>query len=156
MKALRQAVKRRDAVMCALGAPARPFHEVTLLSTATRAFVSAMKAEHVSRLVTIPGIGAGDSAEHGGLLFDKLIFPLLLRKVYVDKNRQEAIIKGTDLDWIIVRPSVLNHKPRRTTIQTLTSLNEFHGGSISPEDVATFVLDQVTTDLWLRKSPLIT
>lgn len=155
-KALRQAVKGRDAVISALGTPASPFREVNLLSTATRALVSAMKAERVSRLVTITGMGAGDSAGHGGFLFDKLIFPLLLRKVYADKNRQEAIIKGSDLNWTIVRPSVLNNKPGRTTIQMLTSLDQFRGGSISRENVATFVLDQVTTDRWLHKSPLIT
>ncbi|MUZ75524.1 NAD(P)H-binding protein [Agrobacterium vitis] len=155
-KALRQAIKGRDAVISALGTPASPFREVTLLSTAARALVSAMKAESVSRLVTITGIGAGDSAGHGGFLFDKLIFPLLLRKVYADKDRQEAIIKGSDLDWTIVRPSVLNDKPRRNTIQTLTDLNQFSGGSISRENVASFVLDQVTTDRWLHKSPLIT
>jgi hypothetical protein len=54
-----------------------------------------MKNERVSRLVAITGIGAGDSAGHGGVLFDKLICPLLLRHVYADKNRQEAIIKAT-------------------------------------------------------------
>ena len=70
-KALRQALKGRDAVISALGTPASPFREVTLLSTATRALVSAMKAEQVSRLVAITGIGAGDSAGHGGFLFDK-------------------------------------------------------------------------------------
>ncbi|WP_276122179.1 NAD(P)-dependent oxidoreductase [Pararhizobium qamdonense] len=153
---LRQAVKGRDAVISALGTPASPFREVTLLSTATRALVSAMKAEHVSRLVTITGMGAGDSAGHGGLLSDNLIFPLLLRKVYADKNRQEAIIRDSGLDWTIVRPTVLNNKPRHETIQTLTDFSQFRGGSISRENVATFVLDQVTTDHWLRKSPLIT
>ncbi|NKN39067.1 SDR family oxidoreductase [Agrobacterium sp. a22-2] len=153
---LRQAVKGRDAVISALGTPASPFREVTLLSTATRAIVSAMKAEHVSRLVAITGMGAGDSAGHAGFLFDNLIFPLLLRKVYADKNRQEAIIRDSGLDWTIVRPTVLNNKPRHDTIQTLTDLSQFRGGSISRENVATFVLDQVTTDQWLRKSPLIT
>ncbi|MGR9244140.1 NAD(P)-dependent oxidoreductase (plasmid) [Rhizobium leguminosarum] len=152
---LRQAVNGRDAVISALGTPASPFRDVTLLSTTTRALVSAMKAEHVSRLVTITGMGAGDSAGHGGFLFDKLIFPLLLRKVYADKDRQEAIINGSDLDWTIVRPSVLNNKARHNTIQTLTDLNQFRGGSISRENVASFVLDQVTTDRWLHKSPLI-
>ncbi|MBA1344933.1 NAD(P)-dependent oxidoreductase [Rhizobium sp. WYCCWR 11146] len=153
---LRQAAKARDAVISALGTPASPFREVTLLSTATRAIVSAMKAEHVSRLVTITGMGAGDSAGHGGFFFDNLIFPLLLRKVYADKNRQEVIIKDSGLDWTIVRPTVLNNKPRHDTIQTLTDLSQFRGGSISRENVAAFVLDQVTTDHWLRKTPLIT
>jgi putative NADH-flavin reductase len=154
--ALRQAVKGREAVVSALGTPASPFKEVTLLSTATRALVKAMEAENVSRLVAITGIGAGDSAGHGGFLFDKLIFPLLLRNVYADKDRQEAIVKNSGLDWVLVRPSVLNNKPGRCTIKAIENLSDFNGGSISREDVAKFVLDQVSADAWLRRSPLIT
>lgn len=154
--ALRQALKGRDAVVSALGTPASPFREVTLLSSATRALVSAMKAEHVSRLVCITGTGAGDSAGHGGFLFEKLIFPLLLRKVYADKDRQETIIKESGLDWVLVRPSILNNKPSSNTIRALTDLSGFHGGTISREDLAKFVLDQVSAATWLHRSPLIT
>ncbi len=153
---LRQAVKGQDAVISALGTAVSPFKEVTSLSTATRELVSAMKAEHVSRLVCITGLGAGDSAGHGGFAFDKLILPLLLRKVYADKNRQESIIRDSGLDWIIVRPTVLNDKTRRNSIRALTDLSDFHGGSISREDVASFVLDQVSANIWLHSSPLIT
>jgi putative NADH-flavin reductase len=155
-KALREALKGQDAVVSALGTPASPFREVTLLSTATSALVNAMKAEHVSRLVCITGMGAGDSAGHGGFVFDNLIFPLLLKKVYADKNRQEAVVRDSGLDWVLVRPSVLNDKPSRGSIRALTDLADFHGGNISRGDVATFVLDQVQADAWLRRSPLIT
>ncbi|CDZ42263.1 Flavin reductase Short [Neorhizobium galegae bv. officinalis] len=154
--AIRKAVRGRDAVISALGTPASPFREVTLLSTATRALVDAMQAEGVSRLVAITGIGAGDSAGHGGFLFDNLIFPLLLRKVYADKNRQELIIENSGLDWTIVRPSILNNKLGVKTVRALASLDNFNGGSISRGDVAAFVLDQVTSDQWLRQTPLIT
>jgi putative NADH-flavin reductase len=154
-KGLRQALKGRDAVISALGTPASPFREVTLLSTAARALVSAMKSEQVSRLIAITGIGAGDSAGHGGFLFDRVIFPLLLRKVYADKNRQEAIIKSSGLDWVLVRPSILNDKPGRNKIRALTDLSSFHGGAISRSDVASFVLDQVRADTWVHRSPLI-
>ena len=153
---LRKALKGQDAVISALGTPASPFREVTLLSTATRALVNAMQAENVSRLVCITGMGAGDSAGHGGFLFDKLIFPLLLRKVYADKNRQEAIVRESGLDWTLVRPSVLNDKAGGGTVRTLTDLSGFDGGSIAREDVAKFVLDQLQADTWLRRSPLIT
>jgi putative NADH-flavin reductase len=155
-KALPEALRGQDAVISALGTPASPFREVTLLSSATRALVNAMKAEHVSRLVCITGLGAGDSAGHGGLLFDNVIFPLLLKKVYVDKDRQEAIVRNSGLDWVLVRPSVLNDKPGRDTIRTLTDLSDFHGGTISREDVATFVLNQLSGEAWLHLSPLIT
>jgi len=155
-KVLREALKGQDAVVSALGTPASPLREVTLLSTATRALVSAMKAEHISRLVCITGLGAGDSAGHGGFFFDKLIFPLLLKKVYADKNRQETIVRDSGLDWILVRPSVLNDKPGHRSVRALTELSGFHGGGISRADVATFVLDQLHADAWLHRSPLIT
>ncbi|WP_298887208.1 SDR family oxidoreductase [uncultured Bradyrhizobium sp.] len=153
---LREALRGQDAVVSALGTPASPFREVTLLSTATRALVKAMKAELVSRLVAVTGMGAGDSRGHGGFVFDRLIFPLLLKKVYADKNRQEAIVRDSGLDWVLVRPAVLNDKPGRGQVQALTDLSAFHGGSISRQDVATFVLDQVRGDAWLHRSPLIT
>ncbi|KAA3447022.1 flavin reductase [Mesorhizobium sp. SARCC-RB16n] len=153
---LRQALKGRSAVISALGTPASPVREVALLSSATRTLVNAMKAEQVSRLVAITGLGAGDSAGHGGFLFDNVVFPLLLRKVYADKNRQEAIIRDSGLDWVLVRPSVLNDKPSRETIRALTDLSGFHGGTISRANVASFVLDQLRDDTWVHRSPLIT
>jgi len=152
---LRNAVAGQDVVISALGTAASPFREVTLLSDATRALVSAMKAEGVSRLICITGLGAGDSAGHGGFLFDKVIFPLLLRKVYSDKNRQEAIVRSSGLDWVLVRPSVLNNKPGRGTTRALTDLSTFHGGTIAREDVAHFVLDQAYSNAWLHRAPLI-
>ncbi|CCE11601.1 putative Flavin reductase [Bradyrhizobium sp. STM 3843] len=155
-RALREALKGQDVVISALGTPASPFREVTALSQMTRTLVNAMKAEHVARLISITGIGAGDSVGHGGFLFDNVIFPLLLRKVYADKNRQEAIVRDSGLDWVLVRPSVLNDKPGGHTIRALTDLSGFHGGTISRADVASFVLDQVRDDTWLKRSPLIT
>jgi uncharacterized protein YbjT (DUF2867 family) len=155
-RTLRQSLKGQDAVISALGTPASPFREVTLLSTATRALVSAMKAEHVSRLVCITGIGAGDSKGHGGFMFDNVIYPLLLSKMYADKNRQEAIVKDSGLDWVLVRPSVLNDKPGGHAIRALTDFSSFHGGTIARSDVAGFVLDQVRNDSWLHRAPLIT
>ena len=154
--ALRQALKGQFAVISALGTGVSPFREMTFLSSATRALVSAMKAEQVPRLVAITGMGAGDSRGHGGFAFDNLIFPLLLRNVYADKDRQEAIIKDSGIDWVLVRPSILNNKPGGKAVRALTDLSAFHGGSIARADVTKFVVDQVRSDTWQRRAPLIT
>ena len=154
--ALRQAIRGQDAVVSALGTPPSPFKEVTLLSTATRAVVNAMQAEGVSRLVAITGIGAGDSAGHGGWAFDHLIMPLLLRNVYIDKNRQEAVVRSSGLDWTLVRPSVLNDKSGKGAPRALEDLSQFHGGTIARADVAAFIVDELESSKWLKRSPLIT
>lgn len=154
--ALTSAIAGCDAVVSSLGTAMSPFREVTLLSTATRALVDVMAKQNIHRLICITGLGAGDSRGHGGFFFDRLLLPLMLRKVYEDKDRQEDAIRGSTLDWTIVRPTVLNDKPGRGGIQALTDLSGVHGGTIARADVADFVVQQLTADTWLRKSPLIT
>ena len=102
-----------------------------MLSTATRALVGVMAEQKVHRLVCITGMGAGDSRGHGGFFYDRLFLPLMLRKVYEDKDRQEDAIRASALDWIIVRPTVLSDKPARGRIRALTDLSGVHGGTIA-------------------------
>ncbi len=153
---LSRALEGCSGVISSLGTPASPFREVTLLSTATRALVEAMAGQGVRRLVCITGLGAGDSRGHGGFVFDRLIFPLLLRNVYADKDRQEAIVRSSGAEWVLVRPTVLNDKPARGRVRAMTDLSGVHGGTIARADVAKFVVDQLTDDQWLRSAPLIT
>jgi uncharacterized protein YbjT (DUF2867 family) len=155
-QALSRALEGCSGVISALGTPMSPFREVTLLSVATRALVKAMEGRNVRRLVCITGLGAGDSRGHGGFLFDTLFFPLLLRKVYEDKDRQEDVVRASKLDWVLVRPVVLNDKPARGTVRAETDLSQIHGGSVARSDVAKFVVQQLTDDAWLRRAPLIT
>ena len=154
-QALSRALEGCSGAISSLGTPLSPFREVTLLSIATRALVKAMERKNVRRLVCITGLGAGDSRGHGGFLFDRLFFPLLLRKVYADKDRQEDIVRASQLDWVLVRPVVLNDKPARGTVQARTDLSGIHGGKVARRDVASFVVQQLTDDSWLRRAPLI-
>jgi uncharacterized protein YbjT (DUF2867 family) len=154
-QALSRALEGCSGVISSLGTPMSPFREVTLLSVATRALVKAMERRNVRRLVCITGLGAGDSRGHGGFVFDTLILPLLLRKVYEDKNRQEDAVRASKLDWVLVRPVVLNDKPARGTVRAETDLSGIHGGTVARGDVAKFVVQQLTDDRWLRRAPLI-
>jgi uncharacterized protein YbjT (DUF2867 family) len=153
---LTRALDGCSGVISSLGTGLSPFNAVTLLLEATRALVAAMRARQVRRLVCITGMGAGDSRGHGGFFFDRFFLPVLLRNVYRDKDRQEAEVRASGLDWIIVRPTILNDKPARGHVRALADLSGFHGGAIARADVADFVVAQLTADTWLHKAPLIT
>jgi uncharacterized protein YbjT (DUF2867 family) len=153
--ALLKALDGCDAVVSSLGTGMSLFGEVTLLSVATPALVAAMTRSGVRRLICISALGVGDSRGHGGLLFDRVFQPLLLRNAYKDKNRQEGTIRATSLDWVIVRPAALNDELARGTVRAFTDLAGIHGGKIARADVARFVVEQLTTDTWLRRAPLI-
>ena len=155
--AVSSALDRCDAVISALGTRKPTLvREVTVMSEATRTLVDAMNARGVRRLVCITGLGAGDSAGHGGFVYDRLIKPVILRTIYQDKNRQEAIIRASGLDWIIVRPTILTDKPATGEVRATVDLRGVHGGQIPRADVAAFVVAQASSDEWLRETPLIT
>ena len=154
--ALLDALDGCEAVVSSLGTGMSPFREVTVLSAATAALISAMGVRHVRRLVCITGMGAGDSRGHGGFFYDYLFQPLLLRKVYQDKDRQEALVRASGLDWVLVRPSALNDKPPHGEVRALTDLSGFNGGWVARADVARFVVEQLESNTWLHRAPLVT
>src|SRR5262245_10610784 len=127
----------------------------TLFSRSTRILVDAMKASGVNRLVAVTGLGAGDSRGHGGLLYDGLVFPLLLKRVYDDKDVQEWIIRSSELDWTIVRPGLLTHSPATDRYRVLTKPQEWRAGLISRADVADFLVRQVDDRSLIGATPLL-
>ena len=115
-----------------------------------------MTAKSVRRLVCITGIGAGDSRGHGGLFYDLVLRPIVLGTVYADKDRQEQIIRASSLDWVIVRPSLLQDGPALGSYRALTDLSGFRGGKIARADVADFVVKQLSDNAYRRRTPLVT
>lgn len=151
---LARALNGCDAVISALGT-GMGLREVDLLTVATRAVVAAMIRAGVRRLVCISALGVGDSRNHGGIVFDRLFQPLLLGPAYKDKDRQEAVIRTSSLDWVVVRPARLINGAMRGSIRATTDLATVNGGKIARADVAQFVVEQLTTDTWLRQTPVI-
>ncbi|MCO6403114.1 hypothetical protein [Aurantimonas endophytica] len=63
-------------------------------------------------------------------------------------------MRSNDLSRVLVRPPVLIDKRRPAGAGTHEPL-AFHSGTISREDVARFVLDQVHADEWMHESPRV-
>lgn len=99
--------KPADAVISALGF----FHREpsTDLSDGTRNIVDAMRRNAVRRLGVVTSLGAGDSRGQGNLLA-RLIQKFQLSHVLDDKERQEAVVRDSGLDYTIVRPPRLTNR----------------------------------------------
>ena len=151
---LARAMDGCDTVVSALGTGIG-FRKVDLLTVATHALVTAMMRNGVRRLVCISALGVSDSRGHGGFVFDRLFLPLLLSQAYKDKERQEAAVRASALDWVLVRPAMLTDDPARGSARAFTDLAGVKGGKIARADVARFVVEQLTTDTWLRRTPVL-
>ncbi len=129
---------------------------VNVFSRGTENVLAAMTQHPQQKLIAVTGIGAGDSKGHGGFLYDRIFNPLFLATIYADKDRQEALIKASSTQWLIVRPGALTHGPRTGTYRALTNLTGITAGRISRCDVADFILKQLATPTCFGKTPLLT
>ena len=114
-----------------------------------------MKAAGVKRLIAVTGLGAGDSRGYGGLLYDAVAFPLLLKRVYDDKDVQEWIIKSSGLDWTIARPGLLANGPAMGIYRVLTEAKDWRFGVIRRADVADFLVQQIGDRALIGTTPLL-
>lgn len=116
-EAVEKAVAGQDAVVSILGVPyAR--EPVTVLSHGTTHITDAMAQHGVKRIVTVTsrllavhaGREPGEKPVYERFLYRRLLYPFLTRlgkTLYDDMVRMEQIVRATDLDWTIVRPSAL-------------------------------------------------
>jgi uncharacterized protein YbjT (DUF2867 family) len=152
---IERAVAGQDAVVWTVGvAPTRrPVH---LFSRSTRFLLAAMTKHGVPRLMCVTGIGAGDSRGHGGFFYDRILRPLFLKSIYEDKDRQETLLRASDVDWTIVRPGTLTNGPATGLARVLTDLEGVTAGRVSRADVAAFIVENLQTDDFRRTTVLLT
>jgi uncharacterized protein YbjT (DUF2867 family) len=160
-KAVTAAVQGVDAVIETLGALRAPMDVATMIggttlfSKATRILVDAMKAHGVMRLVAVTGLGAGDSRGRLGLLFDTIVFPVVLKRIYDDKDVQEQIIRASGLAWTIVRPGILKDGKATGRARALTNPGDWRAASVTRADVAAFLVREAFERRYVRQTPLL-
>lgn len=152
---LLQAVRRQDAVICALGS--RPGQTDEAVADGTKNLIAAMRQAGVRRLLVVSSLGVGTSYEEASLP-SKLFIKTVLSGVIAEKEKQEQAIRNSKLDWVIVRPTRLTNGPLTGQYRLGEHLPfpRFSIPKISRADVAAFLLDQLDKDQYLGKALTIT
>jgi putative NADH-flavin reductase len=152
--AVERAVVGQDAVLVALGhGKGRP---KDVLAGGARNIVDAMKRHGVRRIVNLTGAGVRDAEDEPGI-FDRVMVALLKRlqrDLLRDSERQAEIIKGSSLDWVIVRGTVLTDGPRKGEYR-VGPVGKNSGTRISRADIVDFMLDRLEGDAYLGRMPVV-
>jgi putative NADH-flavin reductase len=151
-KALDQVMRDKDAVLSALGAGNSLRSEVA--SRAMAALIPAMRAQALKRVIFLSAFGVGDSFEQASLL-QRLAYRTLLRQIFADKAKADAMLRASDLDWTLVYPTLLTNGARTGTHRAGERLAMKGMARISRADVAAFMLAQLATDEWHRRTAVI-
>lgn len=140
---VQQTVRGVDAVICCLGAPPRSTER--LRERGTQVVVDAMQAAGVRRLVVQSSHGIGETRHELPWLMRWLIVPLYLKGVFADHERQEAVVRASDLDWTLVRPPHLGDgQPAPALAAGPTYDPAQMTMTIARTDVARFLLQQAS------------
>lgn len=123
----------------------------TLVSDSVRLVLTAMQDHGVARIVCMSNVGAGGS---GSWVANRLVIPLFLRwliPIIEDKNRMEAALRASPVEWVSVRlPNIVPgpDKPVR-----VSATGRGIGLSITAASAARFLLEQAWSDQYLRSTP---
>lgn len=147
-----RAVQGVSAVIYALGITERLamlWEEETLFSQTTRVLIDAMSGMAQTRLVAVTGFGAGRSKASMSWV-ERTGHRAILGKPYADKDRQEALIEASQLEWTIVRPVILTTGVRTDDYKVLRDPKTWRNGLISRASVAHYLIDAVERGLDVR------
>lgn len=120
-----------------------------------RNLIGAMTKHGVRRLVNLSAWGSGGAAVPPANLFARYFFlPVVLRHVMADKQRGEAYLFASALDYVNVCPAFLKNAPARGGVKASIDgrgLKQY----MHREDLATFMVAQLTENRWVRKCVVI-
>jgi uncharacterized protein YbjT (DUF2867 family) len=131
--AVAAAVAGQEVVIVALGAARGRPTAPDVCSAGTGHAITAMQAAGVRRLLVVTTLGLGETRGQAPLLF-RLVMATILKPQIADKEKQEALVKASGLDWTLVRPVGLSSKPG--TGNWLADPKKVRAMQISREDVA--------------------
>ena len=147
-------VQGADAVIHCLGIGGKGDGQATtLISDSVKMVLASMPQHGVARIVCMSNVGAGGS---GTWFANRLVIPLFLRwllPIIEDKNRMEAALRASSVEWVSVRlPNIVEGpvKPLRVSVD-----GRGLGLSITAESAARFLLAQALSVEHLRSAPSI-
>jgi uncharacterized protein YbjT (DUF2867 family) len=150
--AVEQAIRGQDAVVCVLGAGKQL--KSTIRSEGTRQIIQAMEKVGIRRLICLSTLGTGDSWGNLDFYWKYIMFGFILRQVFADHERQEALVRNSNLDWTIVRPGALTDGPLTGQYRhSFPSSDRNIALQVSRADVADFILKQLSDQSSLHQTP---
>jgi putative NADH-flavin reductase len=152
LEIVESALESHDGAISALGA-STPFKRNPALVKGVDNIVKAMHRQKVSRFIYQSFIGVSEYRSELGFVFDKLM-PLVMSNVIKDHEAKEESIVNSNLQWTIIRCSMLTNGPATRKYRDGEHLTSpFILPTISRADVAEFMIKQLTDNKYNYKKP---
>lgn len=148
-----KAIEEGDKIIIALGLNNSSWDT---MSKGTENIIRAMKKNGATRLVCLSAQGAGDSWDYMPDEFKEMVLGNeILSASFKDHGIQEDIVKHSNLEWTIVRPTEIIDEMEKGTF-TVNKPNHNSTYQISKYDVAEFIVNELTDKKYIKQTVMIT
>ncbi len=154
-----RAIPGHDAVVISLGNPqlpiavklgARRTTPADICEVGTRNIVAALGSDSRTRVLAVTAYGVGDTREKMSWTY-KVLFNLLMKELMEDKEGQEAVLKASGLDYVLVQPVGLTDAPASGR-WFASATGETRNMRMSRKDVAAFIVEEIDNPRYRRQT----
>ena len=161
VETLKAAMNGDEVVICMVGKsapsdPTQPIGQVDLYTVMGVNLIEAMKSRGNKRLIMASSTGVEhrvdpDATEPEGESMSEM-WRFNARYLYGDMADMETLIEESGLEYILLRPGFMVEDPARHDLQFTVGGGTPKQRTITYEDFAEFILDQVDSDEYLNKA----
>jgi putative NADH-flavin reductase len=145
-----------DAVLSAVGPKILDnFHYTELLAPAAANIIDGMHKTGAHRLIAVSAAAAFIPEDPDKSWIAKQTQPRIFARTFADVRRMERLVKDSDLDWTLVRPTRLVNDPGKGEYRVRADFPPPGGGKIARADVAHFIGTALTSASYIRECPAL-
>jgi putative NADH-flavin reductase len=153
--AVAQTIEGADVVLSALGANSLAKEDV--LERAVPQIVAAMQEQGVRRIIALGSAGAKAGAldqqpAWRRWIVENIVYKTLLKWPVASQRSQYATLSASGLDWTMPMPPMLTNGPGHGKWRIDPDALPRNASRISREDVADFMMQQITNPQWIGKA----
>ncbi len=151
--AVREVLRGAEAVVVLFGPRPKARHVFT--SKSTKAIIEGMQAQGQRRLLVLTGAMIGESA--GNISIPMRTLEFAIRRIgddeqAEDRAAQERVVRGSKLDWTLVKPPRLTESSEVTPARAATDLAVGLRSRMSRASLAAFLLQEIQERRYVQQA----
>lgn len=152
---LEKTVVGTEAVLSTLP-PVINTNETEKYAKAMENLVAILDRNAIKRIIHIGGAVHGGGTNENwtlGRRMLKVYLNIVCKPVLIAKHVEWDVLRKSNLDWTLVRPPrITKDKPIGCLVADEKNLSNVQ---VNVEDLADFILDQIDSEKWIEKAPLV-
>ncbi len=154
---IERTVSGTKAVLSTVGPPQKNPEDPEKYKKAMEDLVAILEKKNIMRLIHTGGAvhpGGNNENWSTGRILLRLFLNIFAKPILEAKHLEWEVLKESNIDWTLVRPPKIT-KGESKNKKVIADEKNLASTKINVEDLASFILDQIVSENWIKKAPLV-